>query len=131
MLFEEATGEFDRIARISKELDTTVFALHIHDGDMWIYTLYKSGEQIDQFNPIPNYWEEVSPEERERWKGNADLIVQNWTGVTKEEIERYLVIHDTPGFDSKTKAYPSDEFEPEDAWQVCDFLQKLGTPYPE
>ena len=131
ILFGDATGDFKRISRISLDLGTTVFALHIHDDDLWMYELYKSGEQIDQFNSIPDYWEEISTEERERWKGNADLIVQNWPGVAKEDIERYLVAHDPAGFNGEEKAYPSDEFESYDAWQVCDFLKKLGTPYPD
>jgi hypothetical protein len=53
-------------AYISKELKTTVFSFHIHDGDFWMYILYNNGQIIDQFNPIPDYWDEnISDEEME------------------------------------------------------------------
>ncbi len=35
-----------------------VFSFHIHDGDMWIYVLHSGGLEVDQFNPIPQYWSE-------------------------------------------------------------------------
>jgi hypothetical protein len=108
VLFAEATGEFARIQNLSRDLKVPTFALHIHDDDLWLYEFYKDGEAIDQFNPIPGYWEEVSAQEKARWAGRADVIAANWPGVSKEDIELYFVQHDTPGFDEEKKAYPSD-----------------------
>src|SRR4051812_32565444 len=48
----------DSSAFISSELNVAVFSLHIHDGDLWMYTLYNNGQIVDQFNPIPDYWNE-------------------------------------------------------------------------
>ena len=55
---------------LSRTLGTAVFSLHIHDEDLWMYVLYSKGEQIDQFNPIPNYWQRKMPEiDRQAWFG--------------------------------------------------------------
>ena len=42
---------------ISKELQVPVFSFHIHDGDLWMYVLYNNGNVVDQFNPVPDYWD--------------------------------------------------------------------------
>lgn len=131
VLYQESTGNFERISRLSKATGAPTFGLHIHDDDLWMYCLYSSGDLVDQFNPIPDYWKDIPVDEKNEWKGNPDVIVQHWSGLKKEEIEKYLIFHDTPGVDSSSKAYPTDEFEPWDAWQVSDFLSKLGTPYPD
>lgn len=60
---------------ISRELNATVFSLHIHDGDLWMYLLYNNGKVVDQFNPVPDYWDEnITDEEIESWKGNASIV---------------------------------------------------------
>jgi hypothetical protein len=41
---------------LSKSLGVPVISLHIHDGDLWMYVLYRDGEEVDQFNTIPDYW---------------------------------------------------------------------------
>ena len=130
IIYENATGDFSRVSSLSKELDVAAFGLHIHDDDLWMYQFYVSGELVDRFNPIPEYWEEVSADEKSKWKGDADLISRHWPEVKSEQIAKYLQFHHSPGFDSQVKAYSTDKFEPWDAWQVCDFLKKLGTPYP-
>jgi hypothetical protein len=43
---------------ISKDLTAPVFSCHIHDGDLWMYIMYVNGENIDQFCPIPDYWDQ-------------------------------------------------------------------------
>src|SRR5262245_55492802 len=37
---------------LSKRLKRPVFSSHIHDSDLWMYSLYQNGEVVDQFNPI-------------------------------------------------------------------------------
>jgi hypothetical protein len=116
-------------AFISKDLNTSVFSFHIHDGDLWMYVFFVNGEVVDQFNPIPDYWEDnISAEEIDQWKGNA-LTISRVTGSVKpEEIEKYLVRWDLEAEGSK-KAYSNDEFGQED-WQLLDFMRKLRLPYP-
>src|SRR5690349_18553847 len=69
--------EWDKSSEfISKNLNAPVFSFHIHDGDLWMYVLYVNGEKVEQFNPIPDYWDEnISEEEIQSWKGNALTVV--------------------------------------------------------
>ena len=114
---------------ISAELNAPVFSFHIHDGDLWMYIMFVNGEPVDQFNPVPDYWEEhISEEEIESWKGSAETISQHVKYIKKQDIENYLVRWDLDA-EEGVKAYPNDEFGQED-WQLLDFMKKLGFPYP-
>jgi len=115
---------------LSESLGVPVISLHIHDGDLWMYVLYRDGEEVDQFNPIPDYWtEELTPEERSSWAGDAKAVAENWEGVDATSIERYLVTWDLDN-DAPGKAYDEDEFPIGDCWQIVDFIGKLGLTYP-
>ena len=114
---------------ISRELNATVFSLHIHDGDLWMYLLYNNGKVVDQFNPVPDYWDEnITDKEIESWKGNASIVTSYVTYIKSKDIEKYLVRWDLDEEES-TKAYPTDEFTKEE-WQLVDFMTKLKLPYP-
>jgi hypothetical protein len=122
--------EWDRSSEfISKDLNATVFSFHIHDGDFWMYVLFVNGKIVDQFNPIPDYWDEnISEDELKSWQGDAG-IVANYVGSVKQAaIKKYLVRWD-PEAEETQKAYQDDEFEQED-WQLLDFMRKLRLPYP-
>jgi len=113
---------------ISAELKCPVFSFHIHDGDLWMYLLYNNGKVIDQFNPIPDYWDDnLSDKEIAEQKGNAKLISELIPNVKIEDIDKYLVRWNLE--DDEWRAYPDDEFENID-WQVVDFMKKVGLEYP-
>ena len=115
---------------LSRTLGTAVFSLHIHDEDLWMYVLFAKGEQVDQFNPIPNYWQRKMPEvDRQAWSGNASLVAQHWPGVVPESIGNYLCEWDLDEGDSDN-AYAHDQFPYNDCWQVTDFMHRLGLAYP-
>jgi hypothetical protein len=123
-------GWDDASEHLSKSLGVPAISLHIHDGDLWMYVLYRDGKAIDQFNPIPDYWsEDLSGEERTSWAGDARAVAENWEGVDIVSIDKYLVTwnldNDNPG-----KAYEDDEHPTGDCWQVVDFMGKLGLTYP-
>lgn len=122
--------EWDRSAEfISKDLNAPVFSFHIHDGDLWLYVLFANGEIVDQFNPIPDYWdEEISEEEIQSWKGDAATVARFVKSVKQADIEKYLIRWNLEA-EETNKAYPGDEFAQED-WQLLDFMKKLGLPYP-
>jgi hypothetical protein len=122
--------EWDKSSQfISRELQAPVFSFHIHDGDLWMYMLYVNGEIVDQFNPIPDYWDEnIDDAEMESWKGDARKIAKYVNAVSPKDIDKYLVRWDLDDEESE-KAYPDDEFAQED-WQLLDFMGKLGLPYP-
>lgn len=123
--------EWDNSAEyISKELNAPVFSFHIHDGDFWMYILFVNGETVDQFIPIPDYWDEdVSDAELAAWKGNAAIIASYIQYVTVAAIENYLVRWD-PDAEDQPKAYPTDESPTGDEWQLLDFMKKLRLPFP-
>ena len=56
-------GVEEAMQDLSKKLETSTFYFHIHDGDLWMYSFYVKGEELDRFNTQPDYWEEISPEQ--------------------------------------------------------------------
>jgi hypothetical protein len=131
ILFPDEFFEWqDACEFLSRKLQKSVFSFHIHDGDLWMYDLYRNGERLDGFNPIPDYWDEdISDEERGAYKGNAAIVCQCVPGLREEEIERYLVTWDLDD-DDPAKAYPTDENPIGLDWQLLDFIKKLGFVYP-
>ena len=129
-------GEFfdwDSAAQyLSKRLRKPVFSFHIHDGDLWMYSLYENGEVVDQFNPVPDYWQELEDEERRSWQGSAVEVARRVQGLVPEQIANYLVQWGDEVFEAteRKKAYPTDTYCYGDDWQLVDFMGKLGLDYP-
>ena len=117
---------------LSRDLDTPVFSFHIHDGDLWMYVLYDKGLEVDQFNPVPDYWAELDDVQRQAWRGDAAKIAAAVPGAVPSQIERYLVHWGDEVFESdvQTRAYPDDRYFYGDDWQLVDFMSKLGFKYP-
>ncbi|WP_052599664.1 hypothetical protein [Aureispira sp. CCB-QB1] len=128
ILYPSGFYKWDNASKyISEKLKIPVFSFHIHDGDLWMYLFFEKGQLIDKFNPLPDYWDKISSEERKTWEGKPQIIADKITGVEAFQIKKYLTNWD---YDSALrKAYPQDEFENE-AWQVIDFMDKLGFVYP-
>jgi hypothetical protein len=97
-----------------------------------MYVLFKDGEMIDQFNPIPDYWRELDDRERQKWNGNAAVVAQCVPGLSAAQVANYLVRWDDEifGSDDRKKAYPTDEYFYGSDWQLVDFMKKLGLDYP-
>ena len=131
LLYPNGFFEWDELsAYLSSQLQCPVFSFHIHDGDLWMFVFFSQGEQITQFNPIPNYWDDgISDEEIDQWKGDASLIFAHWPGITEESISRYFTRWNLEA-ETQAKAYPDDEFGFGCDWQMCDFIRKLGLIYP-
>jgi hypothetical protein len=122
--------EWDELAKeLSGRLDTSVFSFHIHDGDLWMLVLFHKGEQVAQFNPLPEYWDDsISEAERQAWAGDAEKVASYLPDLDVSAISPYFKHWD---FDERGgKAFPDDEFEFNDAWQLCDFLRRIGFAYP-
>jgi len=131
MLFPHNDFSWEDTSRaLSQALKKAVFSFHIHDGDLWMYTLYQNGTKVDAFNPIPGYWDEdISDADREANKGNADVVCSCVPGLQRQQIEKYLVTWDLDDGDPP-KAYADDEFSYGTDWQLIDFIKKLGLVYP-
>lgn len=126
ILFNEHCIGYDSLAKaVSGESGKAILLLYIYDGDYWGYWLYDKGEVIDEFNPMPDYFEDISEEKLQKLKGNADSIA-NYFQVEKASIEKYLVRWSEETMDQK--AYEDDEFGYGD-WQMADFMRRLGFPY--
>lgn len=120
----------DASAHLSRSLKVLVFSFHIHDEDLWMYTLFADGDEVDHFNPIPDYWSEDLPDEQQAaWAGNAEVVAQYWPGLEAKDIENYLVWWDLDE-EEPDQAYADDEFTYLDCWQLVDFMRKLGLEYP-
>jgi hypothetical protein len=115
---------------LSRVLGTSAISLHIHDEDLWMYLLFCKGEQIDQFNTVPDYWQRKMPKsDKQIWAGNAAVVAQHWPGLAPESIREYLHEWDRDVEDSDL-AYDDDQFPYNDCWQMTDFMRRLGLVYP-
>jgi hypothetical protein len=113
---------------ISNDLGAAVFSLHIHDSDLWMYLLFDHGNEVDRFNPVPDYWDlELNRSEIRRWKGNASTVAKYVSHLKPEMIKNYLVRWEFG--EEEIKAYPEDRYSQEE-WQMVDFMDKLRLPYP-
>ena len=126
---DQGDWDFEMLAqRLSERLRRPALGLHIHDDDLWMYLLYSSGKLVDKFNPLPDYWGELEEEDMASWGGRADVVCEHWPSVSKEAVSKYLRKWD---FEDTGKAYPDDEFEVNDCWQLVDFMRRLGLDYPD
>lgn len=118
-------------AALSESLGLPVIDLHFSDDVIWGYTLFQAGREVDRYASRPNYWEEQSPEEIKKQSGNALVVASVWPEVTADEIVEYLTNKELLTDEAEeSRAYPEDHFSVSDAWQLCDFMRKLGLNYP-
>jgi hypothetical protein len=117
---------------LSQRLGKPVFSFHVHDGDLWMYALYENGRVVDQFNPLPDYWQELGEQERCAWQGNAFEVAKRVPGLKLNQISNYLIQWGGEILESgqRKKAYPTDQFYYGSEWQLVDFMGKLGLGYP-
>lgn len=145
LIFDNTENTENICEYLSNILDTSVMYLHVHNSSFWMYLLFKSGEVIDIFNPIPDYWGELLEEEYISFTGDADKICSCFSWVNSEDIKEYLKfwtddMEDTPWSEEineqdnkqiKYYAYPDDEFSYNNCLQFKDFLRKLTFDYPK
>ncbi len=114
---------------LSESLSKPVFSFHIHDGDFWMYILFDKGEEVDWFNPLPEYWGELTTDEKKKWRGNPQVVASIIPDISSDSIAEYLVEWDIRQ-EQEVKAYPDDKFSRVDCWQMCDFMKEIGLEYP-
>jgi ankyrin repeat protein len=90
-----STQEEDWITKLSRDLSqglkTVCVAFLVHDSDIACYWLHDGGKLLDEYNSAPDYFEEVSDEEQERVRGQADVFLRYCrSGVTREQVEAAL-----------------------------------------
>lgn len=103
-----------------------VLFLQIYDGDFWEYMLFKDGDILDRFCPVPDYFDDLTEDEMALYSGKPEVMA-HFFDVQPCDIEKYF-IRWTDDISVDYKAYDSDEFGCED-WQMADFMDKIGFSY--
>lgn len=130
VLFPAAFLDWDDCGQfLSGQLKTSVFAFHIHDDDMWMFRLFQNGQETARFNPIPDYWGELSKSERSSWFPDPKVVAAAVPGAQAEILSLYLIEWKSDGA-KHGPAVAGDLYCTEDCWQMCDFLRQLGFVYP-
>lgn len=128
LLNDMCSGYDEMTLELSGELSSAVMLCYIYDDDFWGYDLYENGEKLDSFSPMPDYFEEVSEEEKQELAGNSGVIARCFN-VDEDKIKGYLVEWSDETLDAGQPAYEGDEFCAGDPWQMADFMDKIGYPY--
>jgi hypothetical protein len=83
---------------LSRTLKTDVFSFLVHDSDIAIYWLYRSGVLTDEFNCAPDYFgERLDEKTRARVRGNTDALLPLCVGgVTRAQLDEILHPADGP-----------------------------------
>ncbi len=131
VLYPGGFSDWDDLSKfLSVELKRPVFSFHIHDGDLWMFVAFSDGNEGAWFNPIPDYWEQVDDEERNRWAGNAQSVASLVSGLAPGSIDRYFVPWTEDALADQQESYDDDEFAIGVDWQLTDFMRRLGFVYP-
>src|SRR5689334_19428419 len=74
-VFPSESEQTDRISvDIAKCLPDDILHLIVHDDDIFSYFFYRDGRLIDQYNSCPDYFDEVSEEEKRECRGHPELF---------------------------------------------------------
>lgn len=132
VLYPDGFCEWDEASsHLSLELGVPVFSFHIHDGDLWMMIAFEKGAEVAWFNPRPDYWDEVSPDERRKWAGDAEAVCRLVPGVRPESIRKYFVTWTEGLENTQSTAYDDDEYSFGSDWQMVDFMRRIGLTYPD
>lgn len=84
---DESMGEAV-VKELSRRLKSTAITFLVHDGDILSYRVAVNGKVVDQFNSIPDYFDEDVPDRvRAALRGNPGLLAQ---ACGKPEAEAQL-----------------------------------------
>jgi hypothetical protein len=115
---------------LSLSLSASCILLHFSDDVAWSYDLFQAGHVLDSYNSRPNQFVKATEDQIVRLMGRPEVICSNWPDVMPEDISLYLSNKELLADGSESKAYGSDRSPEWDAWQLCDFMRKLGLEYP-
>ncbi|MBI4027477.1 MAG: hypothetical protein HY360_21000 [Verrucomicrobia bacterium] len=74
-IFPEGSGQDASIsAEIAKVFPEDVLHLMVHDDDIFAYYFYRKGRCVDQYSSCPDYFGEVSDEEKRHFQGQPELL---------------------------------------------------------
>ncbi len=74
-VYPEGGGQDFGVARdLAQRLGGELIASLVHDDDIFAYEYYRQGECADQYNSIPDYFDEVSEAERQHLAGRPETF---------------------------------------------------------
>ncbi|MFO0957295.1 MAG: hypothetical protein U0800_07475 [Isosphaeraceae bacterium] len=78
-VYPEGHGQDLQIAQhLAGRLGGEIVAMLVHDDDFLVYEYYRDGELIDEYNSMPDYFDEVSeyevPEEGRKPRGHPEVL---------------------------------------------------------
>jgi hypothetical protein len=113
--------------------------LRLQEGSLWDYELVEGDVSLDLFSTLPEYWDypDVNPATIAEWQGKPEVLARAFH-LPVEAIDRYLLhwgyqeVSEEDGYTHvrQGKAYPEDEAEYGDCYQIFDFLRRLGGSEP-
>lgn len=110
---------------LSKALSCATIDLYIHEGALWMYTLFDRGAKLDQFSTVPDY-PDLYNEPPTAWKGDA-RVLSHIANVPISTVEPLLKRWSEA---SDGKAHDDDGFHYGNPWQLLDLARRLGFSYP-
>lgn len=121
---------------IAKRRGIPWMELRIQEGALWDYSLFDGSNFVHKFSTLPEYWDD-EPSFIKASQGNPKELARLWK-VPLSTIENYLrhwgyILDEEDGsyeIKLRGKAYPADQFEYGQIWQMTDFLRALGVQYP-
>ena len=129
LLSEMCCGYEDIPKEISEKLMCPVLLCYIYDGDYWGYFFYENGKELNVFNPIPDYFEDISMEQRKHLAGNSEII-SKYFNIENAKIKNYLQEWTEDILEAAEKrAYEGDECCIGEDWQMADFMKAIGYSY--
>ena len=90
---------------------------------------YENGKELNVFNPIPDYFEDISMEQRKHLAGNSEII-SKYFNIENAKIKNYLQEWTEDILEAAEKrAYEGDECCIGEDWQMADFMKAIGYSY--
>jgi hypothetical protein len=99
-LDDDSGGDEAFAAAVAKRLGVTVLHLMVHDSDIFFYNFFRGGQLLDEYSSYPDYFEEVSAEERDRLRGKPEvfrdlagsdaIVAQIRALLTSDDKEKFL-----------------------------------------
>lgn len=103
------TGEGEALGeQLSRSL---ILALHAHiEGELWGYTLFRSGRTVDRFHSLPEALD-LDEDEAAAFCGKPDVVASTWPGVDEARVAELL-----------------SDASPDASALLSDFLEEIGVP---
>ncbi len=90
-VYPDNHGQDETISEeMAGEIKNEMLQLIVHDDDIFIYSFHKDGRLIDKYNSNPDYFGEVSEDEKEKVKGNPVVFSGLFSSEQINSLEELL-----------------------------------------